>query len=129
MKLNIETDRAASNPSWKGEHFMANILIASLGESPIVVTAMYKLLIEQEGYELDKVVVLRPEGDDVKLGYDLVEDALKDKCALELYRLPFKDADDESTSYTFLQMLVGLLAEHQKNDDYVYLSLAGGRKS
>src|SRR5947209_3295622 len=108
---------------------MANILIASLGESPIVVTAMYDLLTEREKYELDKVVVLRPQGDDVRLGYDLIEDALKDKCTLELYPLTFKDANDEATSYTFLQTLVDLLSKHQKNGDRVYLSLAGGRKS
>ena len=64
---------------------MANILIASLGESPIVVTAMYDLLTEQEKYEFEKVVVLRPEGDDVLLGYELVEEALKSKAVATVH--------------------------------------------
>lgn len=51
-----------------------HVLIASLGESPVVVTAMYDLLTEQEKLHIDKVVVLHPEdeGTRIPLGFDLI---------------------------------------------------------
>src|SRR5437660_4243373 len=113
---------------------MANILIASLGESPIVVTAMYNLLTTEEKQrklgEIDKVVVLYPEKEDmIQLGYDLIEDALRGKCKLEPWMLPFEDANGEEESYTFLRLLFQLLFIHQESGNNVYLSLAGGRKN
>lgn len=107
---------------------MAHVLVASLGESPIVVTAMYNLLCNK-GIEVDTVMVLRPEGEDVRLGYDLIEDALRGKCELCFLSLPFEDANGESESYLFLQTLAGQLSEYQQNGDTVYLSLSGGRKN
>lgn len=112
---------------------MANVLLASLGESPIVVTAMYELLLEkatQHNIEsVDTVIVLHPKGGNVPLGYELVQEALKGRCKLEDVLLPFDDANNEEESYTFLQMLFQQLAMHQKNDDTVYMSLSGGRKN
>jgi len=112
---------------------MANILIASLGESPIVVTAMYDLLTTEEKQRelgrIDKVVVLHPYGEMVQEGYGLIKTELEGVCELEPLMLPFEDANDEQTSFTFLQVLFQLLSTHQGNDDHVYLSLAGGRKS
>ena len=107
---------------------MSNILVASLGESPVVVTAMYNLL-RNKGFEIDSVMVLRPEGKDVLLGYPLIEEALQGKCELGYLHLPFKDVNGESESYLFLQMLAGQLKAYQQNGDIVYLSLAGGRKN
>lgn len=116
---------------------MANVLIASLGESPVVVTAMYSLLNnEAEEHRIDKideVVVLLPTGDkadSIGLGYDLVEEIFKQEaCVLTPLPLPFDDTIDEQTSFTFLQILSQRLDFYQKNGDCVYLSLAGGRKN
>ena len=107
---------------------MENVLIASLGESPIVVTAMYDLLTVQEGLEINKVVVLHPEGL-ISLAFDLIQEALKDRCEVISERLPFEDADNEADSFTFLQTLYRLLNDAQKSGDTLYLSLAGGRKN
>ncbi|MHB8597663.1 MAG: CRISPR-associated ring nuclease [Ktedonobacteraceae bacterium] len=106
---------------------MPNILVASLGESPIVVTAMYQHL--REKTQIDNVMVLRPEGEDVRLGYDMIEEALQGKCQLDCLPLPFEDANGESESYQFLQLLAGQLQAYQQHGDTVYLSLAGGRKN
>lgn len=112
---------------------MANVLIASLGESPIVVTAMCDLLTTEEKEceigKIDKVVVLRPRGGLVPFSYDLIEEALKGKCELEAIDLPFDDANSEKNSFIFLHKLFRLLSSHQENGNTVYLSLAGGRKS
>jgi len=112
---------------------MANILIVSLGESPIVVTAMYDLLTTEEKQrelgKIDKVVVLYPWEEMVQEGYVLIKTELEGVCELEPLMLPFEDANNEQTSFTFLQALFQLLSTHQKVGDHVYLSPAGGRKS
>src|SRR5258708_26874767 len=107
---------------------MENVLIASLGESPIVVTAMYDLLTVQEGLEINKVVVLHLEGL-ISLAFDLIQEALKDRCEVISERLPFEDADNEADSFTFLQTLYRLLNDAQKSGDTLYLWLACGRKN
>jgi len=107
---------------------MANILIASLGESPIVVTGMYLKVKEQIG-AVDKVVVLHPEGFWIPKGYKMIETVLKEKCAVEPWMLPFEDADTEEETFTFLRELFELLSLFQSAEDHVYLSLAGGRKN
>jgi CRISPR-associated Csx14 family protein len=112
-----------------------NVLIASLGESSVVVTAMFDLLTTEEKRqgigEIKKVVVLQPRdnGNDISLGYDLVAEALQGKCELLPELLPFEDANGEDESFDFLKHLCRLLDRHQKNGDTVYLSLAGGRKN
>jgi CRISPR-associated Csx14 family protein len=109
------------------------VLVASLGDSPAVVTAMVDLLYEQteksEVGQINKVVVLCPKGDTIKWSYDLVEDGLQGKCQVECCLLPFDDANGEEESFKFLRVLYQLLAQHQALGDVVYLSLAGGRKN
>jgi len=104
---------------------MANVLIASLGESPIVVTSMVKAL--KEKAQIDKVVVVYPEEHpNIKDGIDLIDKHCLcrnvEKCGL-----PFPDVNNYHRCYSFLQTLYGLLEANQK--DTVYLSLAGGRKT
>lgn len=108
---------------------MANILLATLGESPIVVTAMYQLLTEQEHKQIDKVIVLCPKGELVQFGYGLIEDVLKATCEVKQEPLDCDDVNGEAESYTFLHVLYSLLSRLQDDDDIVYLSLAGGRKN
>ena len=107
---------------------MANILIASLGESPIVVTGTYLKVKEQIG-TIDKIVVLHPEGFWIPKGYKMIEQVLKEECPVEAWPLPFEDADTEEETFTFLRELFGLLSLFQSPEDHVYLSLAGGRKN
>jgi CRISPR-associated Csx14 family protein len=108
---------------------MENMLIASLGESPIVVTAMYRLLAEQKSLEIKKVVVLYPTGGLIPLAIDLIREALQGTCEVVAELLPFDDAATEADSFTFLRTLYRLLDEAQKSEQGVYLSLAGGRKN
>lgn len=109
---------------------MANILIASLGESPIVVTGTYLKVKEQIG-AIHKVVVLHPDPDGfwIPKGYKMIEEVLKGECPVEAWKLPFEDADTEDETFTFLRQLFELLFLFQSPDDHVYLSLAGGRKN
>jgi CRISPR-associated Csx14 family protein len=109
---------------------MAHVLIASLGESPVIITAMYDRLTKLEQMSIDKVVVLYPQGGTVTLGYDLVQEALAgEACELEPEKLPIEDANSEKDCFVFLQKLYQLLSKQQDEGNTVYLSLAGGRKS
>lgn len=108
-----------------------HILIASLGESPVVVSSMYDLLTKRKEIkiEIDQVIVLQPNDKDIERGYELIEKAFADKCKLRDELLPFKDASSWKDASLFLKELYTLLDTCQIRGDIVYLSLAGGRKS
>src|SRR5437016_3182978 len=58
----LRTQRTShSRSAWIRMEGMENVLIATLGESPIVVTAMYDLLKKERGLVIDKIVVLHPD--------------------------------------------------------------------
>jgi len=106
---------------------MANVLIASLGESPIVVTSVVKVLQEVKGVQFDRVIVLYPEEHPlIEDGVDLIQVHCLCSDVVEI-GLPFPDANTRERCFEFLQNLHGQLEACQR--DTVYLSLAGGRKS
>jgi hypothetical protein len=114
-----------------------NVLIASLGDSPAVISAMYDLLTKRENLSIDRLIVLCPEGEenedeDVRCAYEQVQRALPElieEKRLIYKQLPFRDADSWGHGCNFLKILYELLGQHQEKGDTVYLSLAGGRKS
>ena len=108
---------------------MANILIASLGESPVVVPVIYHLLKDREGIEIDEVHVLAPQGKKVLQGLKLIEGAFPKEYPLKKVNLDFEDANTQQYSIQFLQELAMILHEQQQGQHNVYLSMAGGRKS
>ncbi|QBD78661.1 hypothetical protein EPA93_22800 [Ktedonosporobacter rubrisoli] len=107
-----------------------NILIASLGDSPVVVTSMYDRLTKIEGLTFDEVVVLYPQGtqDACELVCEAFSELIKE-AKLTTRKLCFEDADSWEHTLIFLQALYQLLADYQCANDKVCLSLAGGRKS
>src|SRR5579884_4198940 len=110
---------------------MANILLATLGESPAVVTEMYQLLTQKASKPIDKVFVLCPKDALVQDGYTLLDEILTYICEVDVeqIRLDFEDVHNEHDSYTFLNVLYSLLSSLQQEGHTVYLSLAGGRKN
>lgn len=113
---------------------MATVLIASLGDSPVVVTAMFDLLndlLQKENKGIDRLEVFYPEESEaLVVGYeDLIYKSLQQKCIVEGIPLDYEDVGGEDAAYDFLHKLYLQLDMHQKNGDVVYLSLAGGRKS
>ncbi len=111
--------------------YRPGILIASLGESPVVVSSMYELLTEEKNLIIDRVMILMPDDKDVEYSYELVREALAEVGDLLLLpeQLNFRDADSWRNACVFLQRLYKLLEYYEKQGDLVYLSLAGGRKS
>jgi CRISPR-associated Csx14 family protein len=112
---------------------MANVLLASLGESPAIVPAMYDLLINQKYMQVDRIEVFYPTGGYVTEGYELVKRVFSHDIArpeiLQDYELPLQDVNSEEDALNFLKTLYQSLETHQQSGDTVYLSLAGGRKS
>jgi CRISPR-associated Csx14 family protein len=111
--------------------YLPGVLIASLGDSPVIVSSMYNLLREQEELTIDRVTVLLPNDEEVQHAYELVKEALPNSKELQLRPelLDFSDADSWENACIFLQRLYRLLDNYQRQGDSVYLSLAGGRKS
>ncbi len=109
---------------------MEHVLVASLGESPVVITAMYDLLTKQRGKHVDRLVVLYSKGGYVKDSLDLVKEAMKDQpCIFDPQDVLIEDTSTTRDCIVFLQQLYRCLTIYQDNGDVVYLSLAGGRKS
>jgi len=112
---------------------MATILIASLGDSPVVITAMFDLLndsLKEEKEGIDQLEVFYPTNSFALVGYeDLIYESLQQKCEVNGIPLDSDDVGEEDAVYDFLHKLYYSLNEHQKKGDVVYLSLAGGRKS
>jgi CRISPR-associated Csx14 family protein len=112
---------------------MATVLMASLGDSPVVVTAMFDLV--KEKTKIDRLEVFYPGESLALLGYEeLIRKALQQKYkqqdfSVEGIPLDYEDVSGEDAVYDFLRKLYTQLAMHQKSGDVVYLSLAGGRKS
>jgi CRISPR-associated Csx14 family protein len=107
---------------------MATVLIASLGDSPVVVTAMFDLLRQERN--IDQLKVFYTNDSMARIGYEeLIYEALQHQCEMEGVPLATEDMSSEEVAYDFLRQLSVQLKGHQDNGDTVILSLAGGRKS
>jgi hypothetical protein len=110
---------------------MERVLIATLGEFPVVVSATLDVLRDHTGMAMDRVQVLYPsEPNDrwIEIGYELLAECLQDQLVVEPVPLPFDDARTEEHSLAFLRLLNGYLQAHETAGNTVYLCLAGGRK-
>ena len=107
-----------------------NVLIATLGESPIVVTSMVQALKTKKDMTIDQLHVIHPQGEElINLGYDLLKEHLNGECVVTRSILPFPDVNSRDTSIEFLRVLSDSIQTHEDAGDFVYLSLAGGRKN
>lgn len=110
-----------------------NILIATLGDHPAVVTGMVKALRAFEGIDINTLHVLHPQDTGKYIGregFRMIEKHLSDRCAVYPEPLPFSDTNTVETSMAFLRALTCLLSRYpHREQHHVYLSLAGGRKN
>ena len=108
-----------------------NVLIATLGESPIVVTSMVDALQAKEGVKIDQLHVIHPPNTEKLItdAYQLVADYLGKQCTVIPCELSFPDTNSTEASMEFLQILSDLIQRHEREEDNVFLSLAGGRKN
>jgi CRISPR-associated Csx14 family protein len=106
---------------------VANILIATLGESSVLITGLVDKLAAEHIATIDRVIVLCPQGRLIPFGYLMIEEEMKG--LVEEWPLPFEDASTEETCFQFLREVVELFREKIKSEDSVFVSLAGGRKN
>ena len=108
-----------------------NVLIATLGESPIVVTSMVDALQAKKGLKIDQLQVIHPPNTErlITDAYELVADYLGNRCTVNPCELSFPDTNSSEASIEFLQILSDLIQGHEREQDNVFLSLAGGRKN
>ena len=108
-----------------------NVLIATLGESPIVVTSMVEALQAKKGLKIDQLHVIHPPNNErfITDAYQLVADHLDKRCNVNSCELSFPDTSSSEASMEFLQILSGLIQRYECENNNVFLSLAGGRKN
>lgn len=109
-----------------------NVLMATLGEHPAVVSATANLL-RHQGIRLDTVQIIYPDEPDdrwVGIGSGMLVNyfAQYSELRTELIPLPFADASSAESIRQFLQTVGSYLDQHEQAGNTVYLSLAGGRK-
>lgn len=111
---------------------MSSVLVATLGASPIVVTAMVSALREKQGVIIEKLHILYPGAETdrlIGLGYEMIAQYLDGECQVQPWPLEFVDINSYETSIQFLRCLANVLDLCEQSGDTVYLSLAGGRKN
>jgi hypothetical protein len=114
---------------------MANVLIASLGESPAVVTATIIALVKQAHINIDKLVTIYPaQSTMISLGKDYIDDiwinVWKRNAADHIaYPLPCADVNTYASTELFLHTVRGMMAQHHYAGDTLYVSISGGRKN
>lgn len=102
-----------------------NILITSIGISPVAISATFDLIMKKEGIIIDKVIVLRSMSESAIFAYELLKEAVAGICELHCEVLPFEDVDNWTNTCLFLKNLHNLLSTCQANGDTLYVSLAG----
>ena len=111
---------------------MANILMATLGESPVVISAMTSMLEWQCSVKLDEIQIIYPNEPNerwIEIGFEMLKEHLEDR-RHEITGIPldFDDVRTEKDCFEFLIMVDGYLEGHDRAGNNVYLSIAGGRK-
>ena len=111
---------------------MSNVLIATLGEYPRVISVMVDMLEQQYDIRFSTVQVIYPsETNDrwIEIGFEILKEHLETRqYHVEGIPLYFDDARTEEDCFTFLRTINGCLEIHDRERRDVYLSLAGGRK-
>ena len=111
---------------------MPNVLMATLGEHPRVISVMVDILERQYNIKLNTVQIIYPSEPNtrwIEIGFEILKEHLETRqCHVEGIPLDFDDARTEEDCFTFLRTINGYLETHTRELKNVYLSLAGGRK-
>ncbi|NNJ12851.1 hypothetical protein EKD04_021220 [Chloroflexales bacterium ZM16-3] len=108
------------------------VLIANLGESPIVVAGLVNVL-QHAGQPVDRVEILYPRVESerwIGVGYDLLCAELNKRLPAPVIGvpLPFADACTRDDCLLFLRTLCDRIDRYEQAGDEVLLGIAGGRK-
>ncbi len=113
---------------------MKKVLLATLGESPAVVTEAIDRL-RADGVHIDYVVILTTQDTDARDALSLLREHLPDYYdgKVTLLEPPileaFYDVDSDTAALEFMNQACAVLREYRKKGWEVYASIAGGRKA
>ena len=126
-------------PLWSSNHpgtihsnaLEGSIFISPLGKSPMVVTQTFQLL-EGEGANIKKVIVVHPNNAEIENGVELLKKAFNrrnkdfESCSIN----NIEDIKSRENCETYLERLVSVInnTKNDNSDKRIYLSLSGGRK-
>jgi CRISPR-associated Csx14 family protein len=109
-----------------------SILLAPLGESPMVVTQTYILLQKHEGRQVSHIVVLYPQGHaPARNAANLLAGRCDERgISFEKRPIKLKDVDSDIDCKTYLDALIQTINDLRARypDKQIALSLSGGRK-
>ncbi len=113
---------------------MKKVLLATLGESPAVVTEAIDRL-RADGVHIDYVVILTTQDTDARDALSLLREHLPDYYdgKVTLLEPPileaFYDVDSDTAALEFMNQACAVLRDYRKKGWEVYASIAGGRKA
>jgi hypothetical protein len=113
-----------------------HVLLATLGMSPVIVTAARRALLAQD-IPIERIDLVYPAEEDendqygrwIKEGAELVQNHLNGQCEVRFCPLSMPDTNTRERSIDFLRNLCALLESSQYAQEKVHLLLAGGRKN
>ena len=113
---------------------MKKVLLATLGESPAVITEAVDRL-RAEGVAIDSVVVLTTKDTYAQSALSLLSEHLPDYYGGEVALLDarvldtFSDVDSDTAALEFMNQACAALRDYRKKGWEVYVCIAGGRKA
>jgi CRISPR-associated protein Csx14 len=113
---------------------MKKVLLATLGESPAVITEAVDRL-RAEGVAVDSVVVLTTKDTYAQSALSLLSEHLPDYYSGEVALLDarvletFHDVDSDTAALEFMSQACAALRDYRKKGWEVYVCIAGGRKA
>lgn len=111
-----------------------HILVASLGESPAVVTETIDAIERSENIEISEVVTVGTSDYNVNRGQELLAEHVYEHYSRRIKYLPLQvyssHVDDETSNIEFFGLVAQQLRNYRKQPNTrTYVSIAGGRKT
>lgn len=108
---------------------MRSVLVAPIGDHPVIITAAFDAL-ERDSVHIEEVHILCPDESIIRFGADWVKEELPCNFDdVQIYDLPFADANSETTARQYMQMLALILKSCEDAGNEVHLLLTAGRKN
>lgn len=108
---------------------MKNILVTAIGFNPQIVTETYQKLI-YEVKQIDEIVTFYTTAEKVKEGIRTLQEKLKEeKVKFTPISLEFNEVNGLEENEKFLKVVFSELWRRRLQDQSIYISIAGGRKT
>lgn len=116
-----------------GDNVKKNVLIATLGETPSVVTEALDFL-RENNVSINEVVLLTTIDANAEASANFLTNYVNSNYGISTYSVYpqvkiYEDIDSEEAVLEFMKLACGQLRDMRKRGENVYVSIAGGRKT